>query len=163
MISFEFANKQDIECIHNIAKKTWFETYRTIISAKQMDFMFEKMYAISALAHQIEVEKNVFIIAYSSNEPVGFISFKKDTNEPILKIPKLYIVPNMQGKGIGEMLINKVVAYGKQNNFNFIELNVNRNNPAIGFYLKQGFSIKETIDIPYFEFVLNDFIMVKVI
>lgn len=40
-------------------------------------------------------------------------------------------------------------------------LNVNRNNPTVHFYEKLGYTIGEIIDIPYYDFVLNDYIMVK--
>ena len=45
----------------------------------------------------------------------------------------------------------------------YLELNVNRANPALGFYTKLGFEISETVDIPYYQFILNDYVMRKAI
>jgi hypothetical protein len=43
----------------------------------------------------------------------------------------------------------------------FLILNVNINNPAYYFYLKMDFTVRERIDIPYGQFMLNDFVMEK--
>ena len=163
MFSFKIAKKEDLILVHQIAKNTWFKTYKSFISKAQIDFMFEKMYAIEALEQQLIFENNNFIIAFIDNKPCGFLSYKIIKDEPIIKLPKLYVLPNTHGKKIGSSLINQLAEIARKNNKCFIELNVNRNNPALLFYLKLGFSIIDTIDIPYYDFVLNDYLLQKVV
>lgn len=163
MLSFKIANKEDLIIVHQIAKHTWFKTYESIISKAQIDFMFNKMYTINALEQQFTLENNNFIIAFIDKEPCGFLSYKLLQEEPIIKIPKLYVLPKIQGKNIGFNLVSQLNEIAKINNKCFIQLNVNRNNPALLFYLKIGFSIVETIDIPFYDFVLNDYLLQKVI
>ncbi len=42
-----------------------------------------------------------------------------------------------------------------------LELNVNRGNKAYYFYLKQGFEVVEEVDIPYYGYILDDYVMQK--
>ncbi|HCX57958.1 MAG TPA: GNAT family N-acetyltransferase, partial [Sphingobacterium sp.] len=70
-------------------------------------------------------------------------------------------MPNVQGKGFGKALIDFASQKTRLKGKGILELNVNRNNPAYHFYLKQGFEVIETIDIPYYDYVLNDYVMQK--
>ena len=160
MLQFDKINSADVGRVVSISKETWFITYRTIISIEQMTFMYEKMYTQEALNEQIE-EGNHFILFHLKGEDVGFFSYSLLENTSIIKIPKLYILPKFQGKKIGRDIIQEIKNIGRALGKSYIELNVNRNNPAVGFYLKTGFWIRETVDIPYFDFVLNDYVMVQ--
>ena len=42
-----------------------------------------------------------------------------------------------------------------------LELNVNRANPSLDFYKKYGFKISDKVDIPYYQFILKDYILRK--
>jgi diamine N-acetyltransferase len=56
------------------------------------------------------------------------------------------MLPNAQGKGVGKFLINEIEKRALAVNDNAIELNVNRFNSAVNFYVKYGFEIiKEEI------------------
>ena len=79
----------------------------------------------------------------------------------VLKIHKLYVLPCEQGKGTGKKLFEYLSKTAKELKVNILELNVNRANHALNFYQKMGFEIIETVDIPYYQFVLNDYIMRK--
>src|SRR5690606_14706095 len=91
----------------------------------------------------------------------GFASFSETSESKVFKIHKLYLDHNSQGKGWGKLMIAHISELILEMGGDIIELNVNRNNPAIDFYLKQGFIIYKNIDIPYHSFVLNDYIMRK--
>jgi diamine N-acetyltransferase len=49
----------------------------------------------------------------------------------------------------------------KQSGSEFITLNVNRFNSASIFYIKKGYVIDSEIDIPFGDFWLNDYTMIK--
>jgi ribosomal protein S18 acetylase RimI-like enzyme len=59
------------------------------------------------------------------------------------------------------MLIDLAAEEARNLGFKELELNVNRYNKAYNFYLKQGFKVVEEVDIPYYEFFLNDYVMRK--
>lgn len=160
MIKIELAEQSDIRSISNMAHIIWPNAYGDILSQGQIDFMLEKSYSIEGLAESM-VNGQFFYLLKEDGIAQGFVALR--TLEDKIRIEKLYLMPDVQGKGFGKVLIDfaseKAVLKGK----GIVELNVNRNNPAYHFYLKQGFEVIETVDIPYYDYVLNDYVMQKTV
>ncbi|HTM98403.1 MAG TPA: GNAT family N-acetyltransferase, partial [Pedobacter sp.] len=104
---------------------------------------------------------HTFIIASENGKDVGFAGFSIiDPRKKTYKLHKLYVLPEMHGKGVGKILINEVVNLALHEGGKSLQLNVNRNNNAKDFYLKAGFNIKETVDLDIGNgFFMNDYIM----
>ncbi|SKB74355.1 GNAT family N-acetyltransferase [Daejeonella lutea] len=153
------ATADDIPVIHELAEKIWWPTYRPILSDEQISFMLKNMYSEDALLQQIQSGMK-FILVKRENHNVAFAGYSKE-NEAVLKIHKIYVLPSEQGKGTGKNLIEYLTSIARELSIPQVELNVNRANPALGFYEKMGFEIAETVDIPYHQFVLNDYVMRK--
>lgn len=144
----EIAQKDDATIIQQLAISIWPKTYGEILGNAQLDYMLEKMYAPTFLAHQIESKEQTYSILYLDNEPIGFSShgFYKDSS--VYKLHKIYVQTNTQGKGFGRALLEHVIQQVKDLGGKFLVLNVNRYNlPAIQFYEKFGFHRIETVDI----------------
>jgi len=152
------AGKEDIQTIINIAFPAWDTTYRgKIVSEEQFDFMFNEMYSVESLTNQFD-SGHTFYILYEDGVPAAFVSFIRE--EKTIRIPKLYVHPSHHKKGFGKILIKKVEELNKDD-FDFLELNVNRYNPAKNFYEKLGFNVSDEIDVPIGKFFMNDYIMKK--
>ncbi|MDI9867667.1 GNAT family N-acetyltransferase [Flectobacillus roseus] len=156
-INLKIATIEDIPLIQSIAEQTWRPTYGDILTEEQTLFMLDMMYSSESLTRQFET--NTFIVAYEGDTPLGFAGFEPK-DDGVMKLHKLYMLPAAQGKGIGKLLIQEVAKYAKQQGLKFVHLNVNRNNKAIGFYQKQGFTIikEEDINIGN-DFWMNDYVM----
>jgi ribosomal protein S18 acetylase RimI-like enzyme len=121
--------------------------------------MLNLFYSQKGIEQQINDAANHFLVAIEKDVLVGYCHcFEKKGH---FYISKIYVHPSTQGKGIGQLLLNTLEKQATDLNFSIIELNVNRNNPAKDFYLKNGFTIIETIDIALDKFWLNDYIMQK--
>ena len=155
------AGEADIPTINRLAHHIWWPTYRDVISAEQISFMLQNMYSEEAL--KVQMNKGVsFLLGERDAVPVAFAGFSfKGFEEQVYKLEKLYILPSEQGKGSGKQLIEHVAGLAKAQGGKVLELNVNRGNPAFGFYKKLGFEVYQTVDIPYYQFVLNDYVMRK--
>jgi len=153
------ATDQDIPVISELAEKTWWRSYRNIISDEQISFMLKDMYSEESL--KVQMNSGIeFILAERENIPVAFAGFS--LAEPgIYKLHKLYVLPSEQGSGTGKKLIEHISDLAREWGGKILELNVNRGNPASGFYKKAGFDIYRTVDIAYHNFVLNDYVMRK--
>lgn len=154
------AGAPEIPIIQSLAHEVWPATYQSILEPAQINYMMDQMYSTSSLKQQIEVGHE-FVIIYDDNEPVGFASFsrlQKDT----YKIHKLYVLANQQGKGTGRFAIERIAGAMLKEGATRMQLNVNRNNTAKGFYEKLGFAVigEENIDIGHGYF-MDDFIMEK--
>lgn len=156
------AGLDDIPVIHKLAHEIWWPAYENILSEEQINFMLDKMYSEEALRLQIE-EGNEFLLAERGIEAVAFVSwsYPAKTEEQTAKLHKIYIHPSEQGKGTGRKLISFVENKARKKGGKVLELNVNRNNPALYFYKKMGFQISHQADIPYYQFYMNDYIMRK--
>ena len=156
-VRIAFAN--DIPKIIEVAEATWKQTYAPIISQEQIDFMYERMYTPEAILQQMQ-DGHTFLMCLEENAILGFISYiiREDHT---LYIPKLYVKPQTQGKGIGRLLLEEAEKIARKNYLQAIELNVNRKNPAMYFYKKMGFELHEKTDIAYGKFWLNDYVLRK--
>ena len=99
---------------------------------------------LSAFSEKIYSSAIQFWIKYN-NEPIAFAACY--FNHPQKKfgyITTISVVEDFQNKGIGIKLLNKIIVYAKSNQFKEIRLEVfNRNEKAINFYLKHGFTVLE--------------------
>lgn len=163
MIEIIKADIQNIPEIIDLAHKTWFHTYQNIISKEQIDYMYGEMYSPDSLLKQMEFLKHQFLIIKHESIAKGFASYSEliDVPEKSYKIHKLYILPNAQKLGLGKKLIDEIETIAKNEAAEYVLLNVNRSNPAYQFYLKNKYVARESVDIPFAEFVLNDYVMEK--
>lgn len=163
MLEIREAFVEDIPNIVEIAYNTWFKTYENVISKEQIDYMFGEMYTPEALWKQMDFLGHRFLIAEENGIAVGFASFSEMIHEDkkTAKVHKLYFLPSTQKMGFGKMMLSHIENLLAAENYHYLILNVNRNNPAYHFYLKLKYTVRETIDIPYGEFMLNDYVMEK--
>ncbi|MGL4292697.1 MAG: GNAT family N-acetyltransferase [Bacteroidales bacterium] len=161
MINFRIATASDIPLIRTLASETWRATYGDILSEEQLEWMFEWMYSEESLKRQMQVEKQQFFLASLNEEPCGYISIERK-QEALFHFHKIYVHPDFQGIGIGRALIEKGIAHIRSQGVLSarIELNVNRQNQAVGFYQQMGFSIVSQGDFAIGNgYFMNDYIM----
>lgn len=147
MFSFKNANLDDVLLIRELASRIWGNTYSSILSAEQTTFMFEMMYSADSLRKQMTEAGHLFFIAEIDGVPSGYISIEPK-KEKLFNFQKIYALPVSHGKGLGRYLVEQGIAYLK-NNYQTpftIELFVNRENKAVGFYKHIGFKEVGTRD-----------------
>jgi ribosomal protein S18 acetylase RimI-like enzyme len=160
MITLKKAKEEDIEIIRDIAAATWPSTYLDIIGQAQIDYMLDKMYNKGELLKQF-MEGHIFLIAEEDENQYGFAGYSITDHEArIYKLHKLYVLPSAHGKGVGKILINEVFNQVKDAGGSALELNVNKHNNAKDFYLKGGFTIKESVQLDIGEgYFMDDYVM----
>ena len=166
MINIIKASTDDIPVIKGMSSVVFRHTYSTILDNEQIEYMMEWMYSTDSLMKQFS-EEHVFFIAFKENIPCGYMSIQHEkSNEieiDIYHLHKLYVMPTMQGNGVGKLLLEKAFNYAGENKdkgYARIELNVNRNNKAVGFYKRMGMNIVKEGDFPIGNgYYMNDYIM----
>jgi ribosomal protein S18 acetylase RimI-like enzyme len=156
--SIRAASTDDIELIRSLCFEVWPQTYASIISKEQIEYMLARMYSPLSLQQQMD-EGTHFILLYNDNLPIGFASFQVITPTHC-KLHKLYVLPSQQGKGGGRIMIQHILDKIKVIGIQHLELQVNRNNNAVTFYEKLGFYKREIADFDIGNgFFMNDYIM----
>ena len=160
MITLRKAKEEDLEIIRDIAAATWPSTYLDIIGQAQIDYMLDKMYSRGELLKQL-MEGHIFLIAEEGENQFGFAGYSIINHEErIYKLHKLYVLPSAHGKGAGKILINEVFNQVKDAGGSALQLNVNKHNKAKDFYLKGGFTIKESVKLDIGEgYFMDDYVM----
>ena len=156
------ATKEHLPIIHQLSHKIWPEAYKDVITEGQIDYMLDMMYSLESLEAQLQSHK-IFILAEDDNEFVGFASYELNFDGfQRTKIHKLYVLPQMQGKGVGKQLVDYIAQIASKNKNEFLQLAVNKNNKAKDFYVKIGFQIvhEAVFDIGN-GYVMDDYIMEK--
>ena len=149
-----------LKIIINLTKKIWPVAYGEILTMAQLDYMIDKFYNETALLELIDKGHVFYLAQDDNNNYVGFVSYELNSEPNKTKIHKIYVLPETQGTGLGRHFFELVKEKSIENNQKSIFLNVNKQNHAIHFYTKLGFTkVKdEVIDIGE-GYVMDDYVM----
>jgi ribosomal protein S18 acetylase RimI-like enzyme len=158
-VSLQEAKPGDSIQLNTMAKEIWMAHYPKIIGMEQVNYMLEKMYSLETLEEHLSNGPQKFYWVSNSAQNVGFISVEQ-RNDVELFLQKFYILPHLQGTGLGREAFGQLTAAYPQSKS--IKLQVNRQNyTAINFYFKLGFKIESVADFDIGEgYFMNDFVMV---
>jgi ribosomal protein S18 acetylase RimI-like enzyme len=161
-LSFGKATVNDCPRIRELASRIWGPAYGSILSEEQLNYMFEMMYAVEHIEQQMTESGHEYFIVYADNNPAGYLSIEKKSDDTFI-FQKIYTLPELHGKGLGRYLVEQGIAYIKaayrRTSFT-VELYVNRENPAVGFYEHLGMRKIGTRDHDIGNgFYMNDYIM----
>lgn len=154
------AGYEDLQGLEILADKVWEPTYRHLVRQAHILLMKERMHTVQAYRKQIE-NGHRFFKAEHAGVLLGFISFYPEGQ--LMKIPKLYVDHQLQRRGVGKALLDRVEQEARKLGLSWLELNVNRYNKALYFYRRNGFFIHASVDIPYDQYWLQDYVMRKAI
>jgi ribosomal protein S18 acetylase RimI-like enzyme len=159
-LSIRSAGIEDVKTIGFLAHTIWPATYKEILSSGQLDYMMKLIYSTASLSRQILELKHSFLILEDDEAPVGFASYSSLSDQNLYKLHKIYVLPNLQGRGLGKLMIDYIVEKIRSCGAVALQLNVNRYNQARRFYEKLGFRVirEEDIDIGQ-GFFMNDYVM----
>jgi ribosomal protein S18 acetylase RimI-like enzyme len=156
----ENATIDDIPLIRELTFQVWPQTYVKILSQDQINYMLQMMYSEESLQKQMNTGSQ-FIFIYEDDRPVGFASYEEIAPGK-WKLHKIYVLISQQGKGTGKRMIDHIIAQIQSKGASTLELQVNINNKAKGFYEKLGFYERELINLDIgIGLFMNDYIMEK--
>lgn len=164
-ITIRKADRTDIPLIREMADVVFRKTYADILSPEQMEYMMNWMYSAESLLDQVEGKGRTFCITEMDGKPAGYVSFEYEDVLPdrrkLFHLQKLYVMPEYQHQGIGERMyahVKRMLSDICPDGFR-IELNVNRNNTATGFYERIGMRRDRQGDFPIGNgYFMNDYI-----
>ena len=160
MFTIRKANEEDIPLLRELCLKVWPQTYASILSEEQIDYMLDKMYSPASLRNQMDAGSQ-FIVVYDEDEPVGFAAYFEKAPS-VFKLDKIYVLLSQQGKGTGRFMIDHIVDEIRQRGARALQLQVNRHNKAKNFYEKLGFVVIDEKDFDIGNgYFMNDYVMEK--
>jgi len=156
------ASVPDIPLIRTLTMQVWPQTYVPIIGETQVAYMLDRFYSEASLLDQMTLRQHQFIIACEDDVPVAFASYGR-IGPDTFKLHKLYVLPQVQGKGVGRSLADHIVAAIKEAGADWLLLNVNiHNHAAMAFYERTGFVHFRSEDIDIGDgYFMNDHVLRK--
>ena len=148
MITISEATIKDFKTIRKIAFATWPVVYAEILSKAQINFMLDSFYSEETLTDKLVNIGHHFLLLKEDTDCLGYTSYEHHyLNTNCTRLHKLYLLPDAHGRGLGKLMLDKIVALAKENRSDTLSLNVNRFNKAFVFYQKMGFEIVAEEDI----------------
>ena len=131
-----------------LAIATFRDTFGPVNKQEDMDKYVAEEMNINKLTEELNDPDNLFFLAWSNNEMIGYVKLRihKEpeelrNNKPI-EIERIYVLQEQQGKKIGAALMSRSIANAKDNHHDVIWLGVwEHNHSAISFYKKWGFEL----------------------
>lgn len=156
------ATKEHIFIIKSLSDRIWPPTFQDILTREQIAYMMDMMYSTSSLEKQMD-EGHHYILAKEDDEYLGYLSYELNyKNSNITKVHKIYVLPSLQGKGVGRFFIDAAADIARRNENTELSLNVNRFNKALDFYKRVGFEVMYSEDIDIGNgFLMEDYVMNK--
>ena len=147
--------------VRELAETIWPVCYKDILSAGQIAYMMEMMYAGDVIAGEV-AEGVRYCWVEADGGVAGYLAWGPLAEEPrTVKLHKLYLLPEKQRQGIGSRAIALVKQQVKAAGASRLRLNVNRQNAnAIQCYTRNGFAVvqQENNDIGN-GFFMIDYVM----
>ena len=108
-------------------------------------YFVDRFQSYQAIVDQAATDFEYYLIMVEGSDvPLGYLRLQMLPDE--MKLSKLYLMPNAQGKGLGDMAMDKVNERVADIGYKRISLFVNINNQrAISFYKKHGYFVEKTV------------------
>ena len=168
MTTIRLATTNDAELIANLSQKTFYETFSSQNTKKNMDKFMNEQFTKDTLMKEVGAPANIFLLAYDGEEPVGYVRMRENNNPPELgninaiEIARIYAATNSIGKGVGKALMQKCIEIAMEKKVAAIWLGVfQENHRAIDFYTKWGFEKFSTHIFMLGDDPQKDWLMIK--
>jgi GNAT superfamily N-acetyltransferase len=157
------AKEEHLPAISELAGVIWRACYPGIITMEQIDYMLARMYSPDVLRDEIHSQGIRYDLLLMDGSPSGFASYGPTSESGVMKLHKLYLLPEMHGRGLGSLLLQHVEREVRAGARRRLILAVNKRNArAITAYKRNGFVVAESVvtDIGN-GFVMDDYVMAK--
>ena len=109
MITIERAKAEEVDAIKQVLSETWVATYADHLSRATIEQVTTHWHDPNLLRSQIEKPGDYFAVAKEDGTIIGLITLMA-LNRDELYLPRLYVRPAYQGKGVGTRLLNAALA-----------------------------------------------------
>ena len=168
MLTIRIASKNDAELIADMSRQTFYDSFAAQNTKEDMDKFMNEQFTKQALMKEVGAERNIFLLTYDRDEPVGYVRMRENNNPPELgtdkaiEIARIYAVQSSIGKGVGKALMQKCIEIANEKKHHTLWLGVwEYNQRAIDFYQRWGFQKFAEHDFILGNDVQKDWLMKK--
>ncbi len=159
---------EDLDLLREVSIQTFTAAFAHMNTAENMSYYLNQAFNNDQLVKELNDPDSNFQFLKVSDDVVGYfkINFRTAQTESIhpdaMEIQRIYLQPHVQGQGLGKLMIQTVESICKDHNCPLIWLGVwDKNERAIKFYEKMGFTIFDGHDFPFGDDLQRDHLMRK--
>lgn len=133
------------QSIADMALELFPKVYGPWVDMEMVLYFVDRFQSYQAIVDQAATDFEYYLIMEEGvDAPLGYLGLQFLPDE--MKLSKLYLMPSVQGKGLGDMAMQKTMERFHGKGFKRMSLFVNENNErAINFYKSHGFYIEDTV------------------
>jgi ribosomal protein S18 acetylase RimI-like enzyme len=129
----------DLAAVREVLVATWHATYDAVLGKEQVETITTEWHSIEALERQRGAPGSSFLVAEIDGRVVATASARSGPDGRIT-LSRLYVLPEVQGRGIGRRLLAGSLAIFPEAKAVRLEVEP-RNVGAITFYERAGFRV----------------------
>ena len=140
-LTIRYATEDDAALIADISRQTFYDTFASFNSKVNMDIFMNIQFTKGRLMLEVGMPENIFLLAYMGEEVAGYVKLR-DTRNPktlgstnAIEIARLYAMPDLIGKGVGKLLMEKSLEIAKEKNKDTVWLGVWKENKKVAYSL----------------------------
>lgn len=155
ILHFEPLTKAGYDTYIRIGTKAYNQHYLHLWPNEDSSPYITNSFTLAVLAKEEKNEGTCLFLINRNTECVGILKFTMDkalgelSKEKALYIDKLYIIREASGLGIGTKVLRFVGLRAKALKKSLIWLETMQKGPALHFYIKNGFKLYGTTEIPF--------------
>ncbi|MGE5397996.1 MAG: GNAT family N-acetyltransferase [Chitinophagales bacterium] len=145
-LTFKQCMSDDIHTLRDFSYRTYNETFAHMNTPSNIQAYLEQSFNITKLNDELSDSNSLFYFLYADGELAGYLKLNEspaqtDINDiQSLEIERIYVSIEFQGKGLGDVLMNKAIDIANMRKKLYVWLGVwEKNDKAIMFYKKNGF------------------------
>jgi len=165
-IEIKPAGRPEADLIADIARKTFMETYGEMNTPENMEAYLNSQFSDEKLLEELQHPRTRFFLAYLNGIPAAFTKVRDDRKAKKLEeikaieIQRIYVLQEYQGFSLGKAMLDMIKDLARKDGYQTIWLQVwQKNNKAIRFYQKAGFTVFETASFLLGSSSQQDFLM----
>jgi len=165
-IEIKPAGRPEADLIADIARKTFMETYGEMNTPENMEAYLNSQFSDEKLLEELQHPRTRFFLAYHNGIPAAFTKVRDDRKAKKLEeikaieIQRIYVLQEYQGFSLGKAMLDMIKELARKDGYQTIWLQVwQKNNKAIRFYQKAGFTVFETASFLLGSSSQQDFLM----
>lgn len=152
---FQIQTAGELSRLRAIADDVWPKTFREILSPEQIVYMMKMMYSPEVMEKEL-ASGYTFKLLVIDGKDAGYMVYAPYEEPGMMKLHKLYLLEEYQGKGYGQKMLQHVIEAAESRGFTSVILAVNKQNmKAQKAYARFGFEQYKSVQID----IGNGFIM----
>ncbi|MBZ9794098.1 GNAT family N-acetyltransferase [Mesorhizobium sp. ES1-4] len=132
------AGDRDLAAVQALLVETWHDTYDAIYGDGRVTEIANEWHSVASLKARLIKPNSEFLVA-DDGKRIGGMAFAETLDSGgVVMLRQLYVLPALQGRGIGGMLLDEIIESFPEAHCIRLEVE-ERNTRAVAFYQANGF------------------------